>query len=50
LQSFDYFDDSYILKKGNYGQGNYAGSLFKIAHQDINVGHQNQLFNLSTSA
>ena len=50
LQSFDCFDDSYAPIKGNYGQRNYAGSLFKIANQDINVSHQNKLLNMSTSA
>jgi len=50
LQSIDYFDDCYMLIKGNYGQGNYVGSLFKTAHQDINVTHQNKLFSMSTSA
>ena len=27
LQSFDWFDDSYTLTKGNYRQLNYTGSL-----------------------
>jgi len=39
-----------MLIKGNYGQGNYAGALFDTADQDINITHQNKLFNMSTSA
>ena len=31
-------------------QGSNAGSLFKIAHQDITTTHQNKLFKMSESA
>jgi len=50
LQSFNCCDDFYMLMTGNYGDGNYACSIFRTAHQDINVTHQNKLFNMSTSA
>ena len=49
LQSFDCFDDSYMLIKGNYRQLNYTGSLLNTDPYDTNVTHQNKLLNMSTS-
>ena len=39
-----------ICSKGNYGQKNYAGSLFKTTNQDIIVTHQNKIFYTPKSA